>query len=838
MPASERVNIILAALHTGLRLRLGHQKAFAYSLRAPSVSLPLPAYDGSPNMIAASRFFSENGGEGGKHFLGHIRHLADLHEAQFNRSLTPDEEKAYLEYYELLFRSLLVAKGATPPDQAPISPQDTLDLLRVRQWAIADTSPESPLELIGPDLVELGLNLFSGIPGRLHPESTVAQVLRAWFTGLDHLPEQTWTELPVEDLLACASNLFLETGTWVLEKLQQEPEALRHPFLVEDLIRAFLNATLPNFHKQPAKEEILLQYGKVWKAVLNKLPNWIQHWPTHRLEDQSGREMLLQVLFTQSSNRPEPAHPAPPLMPYLLNVGQIEWLLDRFLHHFAFDPDLAEKSGRIYWKQWEDLWETLQNHNLAQPFIFEQLAQDITDSSIQIRNDAHPMIPVLNSWLSIWQGGPQAQNAGNAEQLKTFLHSLDQNPLRQLLHKEEETASPFLIPFMDHLVITLGALESTLGESPETFLATLISTAKLWIRLPELDLPVGEGSAEEGPASPWQLMLEELIPLQETLYWVQSSQAADPPTGLPGDDALQLLFRESTIPAGIQALKFLGSEVMDLAGEPDLEAEEFADWIQMIRKLQQDYPLLSAESGAFFRFGNNLRRSLGGQDQNGQRLLYREVLKRILPRLDYFWEADPALPGSQNQICVALDQIQAALRADELQPTWSHQLSEHQYRTLLLSTLDRILDNPCWIQDRKLQKALTAMLIAVPFERPPDRVPFEILQLTIEQVLTHLRQPQAWLKKISIEENTQHYPLSYALEWLFQSILSKNTGCRARLLAPAHFSVLLRFILKRNQKLGLSLKNVDDTALQLNEHLNQFANGKTDLEDMLDALRI
>jgi hypothetical protein len=450
----------------------------------------------------------------------------------------------------------------------------------------------------------------------------------------------------------------------------------------------------------------------------------------------------------------------------------------------------------------------------------------------------HPLIPALDSWFGFWQKKAKLETASSPQSLKNFTDALFRPPLQHLLVPAKDTATYLLPAFMDHLWTTLEEGASTLTEDPEVLLATLISTGKIGVQLPGISRPNGQEETNQAIEDPWDIILREVIPLQETLHWVQSGMEMDTHPGLPGDAALVQLFRATPLPEALQTLRFMGSEVLDLAGEPDIDREEFAGWIKCLLELQRDQPLLAADSGTFFRFGNALHTSLFGKDKPGNRSLYRAVLKRISSRLDYFWESDPAMSDSKNQLYSALEQIQEAFQADKLQPTWSHQLTTHQYQTLLLSTLDQVLQKPCWIRDRQLQKGLTAILIAVPFERPPDRVPFEILRLTIERVLQDLRQQPAWLKKITIEENTQHYPLSYALEWLFQSILSKNTGCRARLLAPPHFSVLLRFVLDDKQKAGLSLRSIDETALQLNEHLNQFANGKSELADMLEALQL
>ena len=93
MPAISTAEAIVLAIHSAIRLGRNIQKAYANSLRARSIVLPLPDFDSQADSLNAQRFFDKDG----RFALEEIEDLAHLHQANEERALTEEEEERYVE---------------------------------------------------------------------------------------------------------------------------------------------------------------------------------------------------------------------------------------------------------------------------------------------------------------------------------------------------------------------------------------------------------------------------------------------------------------------------------------------------------------------------------------------------------------------------------------------------------------------------------------------------------------------------------------------------------------------------------------------------------------------
>jgi hypothetical protein len=174
---------IVFAINSAIRLGKNFQRAYANSINGKSIVLPLPKFDGNPTIISADRFFQTPGDEGGKDFLEQIEQLQILYSKSLNSTLGDQERTAYLDYYRTLFA--LVHKGAD--QDAGITNNDIVVLLRLRQWQKGETPFPSALQLVAGTIVELGIDYFNQVPGALNVNSAYGRALKQFLAGFDNI---------------------------------------------------------------------------------------------------------------------------------------------------------------------------------------------------------------------------------------------------------------------------------------------------------------------------------------------------------------------------------------------------------------------------------------------------------------------------------------------------------------------------------------------------------------------------------------------------------------------------------------------------------------------------
>jgi hypothetical protein len=89
---------IVFTINSAIRLGRNIQKAYANSIRAKSLVLPLPKFDGALNILSADRFFQAEGDDNGAQFLKQLDYLDLLHQKSLTQGLIDAEKDEYLEY--------------------------------------------------------------------------------------------------------------------------------------------------------------------------------------------------------------------------------------------------------------------------------------------------------------------------------------------------------------------------------------------------------------------------------------------------------------------------------------------------------------------------------------------------------------------------------------------------------------------------------------------------------------------------------------------------------------------------------------------------------------------
>ena len=169
---------VIFAINSAIKLGHNAQRAYAKSIKAKAIVLPLPKFDATPTLSKIHSFFEdEDIGKGGKQYLSQIERLKILHEK--HPAFQVDEQKEYTTYYNQL-RTLTV-KGA----DADINADDFVTLLRIRQWETGKMPGTTPLQMVAGTLVEIGIDYFNQVPGALNKNSAFGMAMMHFLDAFD-----------------------------------------------------------------------------------------------------------------------------------------------------------------------------------------------------------------------------------------------------------------------------------------------------------------------------------------------------------------------------------------------------------------------------------------------------------------------------------------------------------------------------------------------------------------------------------------------------------------------------------------------------------------------------
>ena len=84
---------IVFTINSAIRLGRNIQKAYANSIRAKNLVLPLPKFDGALSVLSADRFFQAEGDDNGAQFLKQLDHLNLLHQKSLTQGLLDTEKE-------------------------------------------------------------------------------------------------------------------------------------------------------------------------------------------------------------------------------------------------------------------------------------------------------------------------------------------------------------------------------------------------------------------------------------------------------------------------------------------------------------------------------------------------------------------------------------------------------------------------------------------------------------------------------------------------------------------------------------------------------------------------
>ena len=294
MAISLTAEAIILAINSAIKLGDRMQRAYANSIKAKSILLPLPRFDAQPNFERSHRFFKFD--EQGQHFRAKIERIQHLFDEQEEFGLGSAEQDEYINYYIQLHFQLDKDRRDDAAEDAEINLDAMLALLQVRQWETGKAPRNSPIKLVAGTLVEIGIDYFNQVPGALNPKSSLGRVMHHFLSALDDieiaesedLAELSQQIVPHLFIAAAESVQTLSKDISGDEKIQSFIAATSKN-IADDLIRRTKN--LDSVHTEEA-----VRWGQlVLRSMVKNAGHYVFNAPADFLRTNAGASGLIQA---------------------------------------------------------------------------------------------------------------------------------------------------------------------------------------------------------------------------------------------------------------------------------------------------------------------------------------------------------------------------------------------------------------------------------------------------------------------------------------------------------------------------------------------------------------
>ncbi len=220
--------IVLTAIHAGLRLyRVGYT-AYVDSTRSRALTLPLPRGPSQPNVTTASAFFTETGQ--GKAIAADVKNerLRLLLNMLDQQDLPQPLEKEFLQIYAVAYWSTQSDDPNVDLGPSPVNVDEFISLLTIRHWSQSeDPGKLTVLQQVAGTLVNIAVDYFAYTPGLI---STNRPEGRALLVFLETIDDVDFAATPLADI---AGNLLVG----VLDGVNAVPEIISGGAREQDLIK-------------------------------------------------------------------------------------------------------------------------------------------------------------------------------------------------------------------------------------------------------------------------------------------------------------------------------------------------------------------------------------------------------------------------------------------------------------------------------------------------------------------------------------------------------------------------------------------------------------------------
>jgi hypothetical protein len=291
MAISLTAEAIILAINSAIKLGDRLQRAYANSIKAKAILLPLPKFSDPPNAHRAHRYFEH---EAGKVFLPQVERLKLLFDTFENDNLPPEEEAEYIDYYLRLRSQLEKLEGGDSEDDSDLNLENMLALMRVRQWESGKMPRSSPIKMVAGTLVEIGIDYFNQVPGALNPQSSLGRVMKSFLSAVDDIEFEEIENLNLKDISELVVPRLFITAAESLEVLSKDISS-------DEKIQAFIAATSRGIAaevidktRHPADDEAVRWGELVLRSMVKNAGEYVFNAPGEIFNTNEGMTRLIQ----------------------------------------------------------------------------------------------------------------------------------------------------------------------------------------------------------------------------------------------------------------------------------------------------------------------------------------------------------------------------------------------------------------------------------------------------------------------------------------------------------------------------------------------------------------
>lgn len=821
MPAILTAEAIIFAINSALKLSHNIRRAYAHSIRARALALPLPDYSTDINLDRVIDFFDDF-----PQYREELVLLQELHRKAEDDSLSPEEKTAYYQYFNAFFAFHEKGEQGRQPEAAP---EDLVNLFRIRQWE-EGKEPASVLQLVAGSLVEMGIDFFLQTPGALNRESATGRIMFHFLNAFDEIDFADSPDIKKDFSGRLLPNLFA-AGAEALAELSPEIAGDRK---TQEFIKATAKGIANDIYRRAEnmnafQKEEAVQWGQVvLRSMISNAGAYVFKAPqdffnTNRpMSDIIGQSglLLLDAILDDDSDKV--------VFRKALSPETLDRMARATLDIVAEHPNLV--SGKRGVKEIiSGVAGAVGQEDFLRAGFLPELARIVLEQSAgslpllwreSPQGPEHLLVTALRETLQILSQKPSdapwrpAFTKGNLlEVLEEVLEEVVANPAWVT---DEVRGRPVLSEVMDATFSALNTIPK--GERINAEILQWLIRRNLEVALTSrsmLDTVKWGGDQME------KTILQQALELVFSLVFPADTPPAvnrlsllaelmDYVTGAilkqrPNEKGL-ILIDLILFSSGIDYSRGFNSQLADQLADAALQA--MASRPELAAKPQALRTILAAVAGA-----------LDSASLKQPALLPRLVqlvLEKTAANAGLLIDASPDQP--RHLLLTALTQILQALAASDGSGQWRPGISPAQAGLLIESLFDEVVRNPYWVTDKVNQDSLLAEVLDVTFlalagipagQRLSPETIEQLIQLNLRTVASS---PQV-LKKVKWGgEQKEKGILLRALELVFAfTFPTDNTGTatgRAFLFMDLVDYVLEVLLSRHPDKKGLILVNL------------------------------
>jgi len=787
---------IVFTINSAIRLGRNIQKAYANSIRAKSLVLPLPKFDSTLDILSADRFFQREGEDNGRQFLGQLEHLNALHQKSMSQGLIDGEKDEYLEYYKTFFRMVRNGNDESKIQDGGINTEDVVALLKIRQWEKGKAPQPSALQLVAGSLVEIGIDYFNNVPGALNLESSYGRALKQFLDGFDDIEiaesdnlKRTLAKDILPKLFIGAAESLSELSSTVAndEQFQLFIKATANG-MAKDLIARTANSDSADYHDTVRWGQLLLSsLIKNAGHYVFSAPSTVLGTPeaSSALIQQTGLTLLNIILDKDTDNislrrvltvealdqivRASLSVLAeyPELLTHQRGVQEIVSGVSSAVARSGIQrPDLLPEilrlvlehtAGNLYlvWEiEEEDAKHLLVN---AVQHILSVLAKPSSNGAWRPRLSKTQMINLVGDLLDDVVQHPGLvtekvrQDSLLAEVLSITFQALDKVPKEQRLRWE---VVEMLIQLNLRAVVKSKSVLETINWGTDEESTTILNKI-----LDLIFVSVFDGKTNLG--------VERVKLLQEIFEYVMDVVVAEYPNRL-----------------GLVVVKILVSPETGIDFSEGFNRPLADDIVEAALILFTQHPDLIVDDLALQRIIGGVAEAVSKAGIHQPGLLseiVRLVLIKTADNIELLIEADHN-DGLEYLLVVALREILQSFGAEPPIGRWKPRFTPEQLIQLTEFLLDEVVQNPAWITDKVnqnslLREVLDLSLRAMQKVPPGQRLNAQTFEYLIDVVLRGVSRSRKLLEKVRWADNqTESAILEKVLDLVLNCVFPPSEG--------------------------------------------------------------